>query len=164
MGLFSRSRDRRFCAFCKTRRRVYLKKHVGVLNLLGLSLLSFGITYSYWGETDPRGLVIFCLLAAASEFFTFVRWRVSVVCKLCGFDPILYKRSPERAAVRVREFFEKQMQRPEFQLSRSPFLELHRQRVAAERTKQARAWLEALRESTSSAGSDSRPVISPKSP
>lgn len=133
MKLFSRLRDHRYCAFCKSPRRVYLKKHVDLTNVVAGMLLSAAATLAYWGEVDPRGIMMFCLIMGLSEFFVYLRWRVAVVCKLCGFDPVVYKRSPAKAAGLVREFFEQRIDNPSFQLSKSPLLELQRRQRAHER-------------------------------
>lgn len=133
MRLISRLRDRRFCAFCKTERRVYCKRHIDMTNVLGSALLSGAVSMAFFGQTDPRGIVLFCLLCVLGEMFVFMRWRVNIVCKMCGFDPVLYKRSPPRAAARVREFFQEQVKNPKFQLSNSPLLDLHRRMKVAER-------------------------------
>lgn len=44
------------------------------------------------------------------------------MCRMCGFDPVLYKRSRERARLRVKEFFRDQIENPEFWLTKSPLL------------------------------------------
>lgn len=135
MKLISRRREKRFCAFCKSPRRVYLKKHVDLTNVLGGGLFAGLVTMAFWSELDPRGLVIFALLMATSELLIHLRWRTTIVCRKCGFDPMLYKRSPERAALKVREFFNAQMENPSFQLSSSPLLELYKKQKAIERKK-----------------------------
>lgn len=45
---------------------------------------------------------------------------------MCGFDPVIYKRSPERAAQLVKTFFQEAANKPEFWLSKSPLLQIHR--------------------------------------
>jgi hypothetical protein len=91
------------------------------------------ITFAQWGTPDPRGIVIFLVFIGIAEMFVYSRWRASLVCKLCGFDPIVYKRSPEEAAQGVRKFFEEQKQDPRFHLSRSPLLELQKRITERER-------------------------------
>jgi hypothetical protein len=142
MGLFSRLRGRCFCAYCKAERRVYVKKHVGLTNVLAASAFAMAITYSQWGVPDPRGLVIFCVFIVGAEVFVYSRWRASMICKLCGFDPLIYKRSPEQAAQKVRQFFDERQQDPKFQMSRSPLLEIQRQRSNQERKSKERSALE----------------------
>lgn len=131
--MISRLRDHRFCAFCRSPRRVYVKKHIDLTNVVMAGLFSALVTLSYWGQIDPRGLMLFCLITGISESMIYFRWRLAVVCKMCGFDPVLYKRSPEMAALRVRQFFEEQKINPSFHLSKSPLLELHRRHQANER-------------------------------
>ena len=143
MGIFSRLHETCFCAFCKADRRVYSKKHVGLTNVLAAMLLSSGITFVVWGELDPRGLMLFCLTMVGSEIFINLRWRSSLVCRLCGFDPVIYKRSPERAAAKVREFYEKASNDPNFQLSRSPLVARQKQQRQIEKQKYEMALLEA---------------------
>ncbi len=126
MALFSRLHDRRYCAFCKVLRRVYVKKHVDVTNVVGAILFSTSLAYTVWGEPDPRGLVIFCLFIVGSEFFVYARWRTAIKCKMCGFDPILYKKSQALASLRVREFFNEQVENPEFWLTKSPLLRVQK--------------------------------------
>lgn len=153
MKLFSRLRDQRYCAFCKTPRRVYLKKHVDMTNVVAAMLLSAFVSLSVWGQADPRGLMIFCFLIGVGEILVYMRWRIAVVCKMCGFDPVVYRKSPEKAALRVRQFFEEQVQNPRFQLSKSPLLELHKRQQLQERNR--------LRSRTSLGGTKA-PVVSPR--
>lgn len=136
MQLFSRLRDQRYCAFCKSARRVYLKKHISLTNVAGAILLSVGMSYAIYGRPDPSLLGIFCFLTVAGEMFVYSRWRASLVCKLCGFDPVVYKRSPEEASKQVRAFFEEQIEKPGFILSKSPLLELRRRLQEQERRRQ----------------------------
>jgi hypothetical protein len=112
---------------------VYLKKHIDLTNVVGAGLFAAMVTLAYWGEIDPRGILLFCLVTGISESMVYFRWRLSVVCKLCGFDPVIYKRSPDQAALQVRRFFEEQVENPQFHLSKSPLLELHRRQKARER-------------------------------
>jgi len=132
----SRQRVRCFCAFCRSPRSVYDTKHIGLTNVLGAILLSMGISQVYYGTPDPRGLVVFCLLVVIGETFVYLRWRNGVICKLCGFDPVIYKKSPELAAERVRQFFAEQSVRPEFWLSASPLVEVYRQKREQEKRHQ----------------------------
>ena len=142
MPLISRLRNRCYCAFCKTERKVYSKKHVDLTNVLGASFLATSLSYLYWGELDPRGLMLFGVLILVAEVFVYSRWRSSLVCKMCGFDPIMYKRSPQEASKAVREFFTDNAHKPGFQLSRSPLLEVHKQQRAQERKKQELRYIE----------------------
>jgi hypothetical protein len=127
------SREHRYCAFCKAKRKVYLKKHVGPTNVLAAFAFALVTTFAVWGEADPRGLVLLGCYLVGAEVFVRLRWRIGVVCKMCGFDPVLYKKSPKLAAERVRRFFAEQAKNPEFFLTSSPLLEVHRRLTAAQK-------------------------------
>lgn len=133
MKLISRLRDHRFCAYCKAPRRVYVKKHVDMTNVIGMLAFAMAITYFAWGAPDPRGLVLFCVFISFSEVFVYLRWRTSLACGLCGFDPIVYKRSPQEASKRVQEFFAEHRDDPQFLLSRSPLVQVQKKLMAQER-------------------------------
>ena len=133
MKLFSRLFDHRFCAFCRAPRRMYLKKHIDLTNVLASGAMAGLLSVVVYGQLDPRALLLFSLLVVLGEAFVYLRWRAVLVCKLCGFDPLLYKKSPQAAAQRVRRFFEQQSQKPHFLLSKSPLLEVYRRQQRAER-------------------------------
>ncbi len=103
--------------------------------MLSSFMLASGISVVAFGRLDPKALVFFCLFVMMSEFFVFVRWRRSVVCHMCGFDPIIYKSSPARASLRVQQFFKEKQQDPQFMLSRSPLLGLQQKLIRQERLK-----------------------------
>src|SRR4051812_10673396 len=126
MGLISRLRDHRYCAFCKARRKVYVKKHIDLTNVVGAVLLSFGVTYVIYGAADPQGLMLVGAILLVSESFVYLRWRLGIVCKMCGFDPVIYKRSPAQASALVSQFFREQVQNPEFWLTKSPLLQVQK--------------------------------------
>lgn len=70
-----------------------------------------------------------------SDIFIYLRWRMTIVCRMCGFDPVLYKQSPEKAKERVKQFFKEQVENPEFWLTKSPLL--HVQKRIRENEKRA---------------------------
>ncbi len=136
-----------------------MKKHIDLTNVLASLALALTLTYGLFEQPDPRGVMIFCLFISLSEIFVYLRWRSFVVCKLCGFDPILYKKTPEMAALRVREFYQRQAQNPSFLLSKSPLLELHRQQLERERRQRK---FEAITKASSAIASPGKaPVVSP---
>lgn len=59
-----------------------------------------------WGGPDARVFVIFACLLGVAEYFVQLRWRMSVICRACGFDPVLYLKSPEKAAELVKKKLE----------------------------------------------------------
>lgn len=126
MWLFSRLRDQRYCAFCRTLRHVYAKRHIDLTNVLAALAFSVSVTFVVWGEVHPSSLMVFGIFLAISEMFIQLRWRSAIVCKMCGFDPILYKKSPARASLRVKQFFKDQVENPEFWLTKSPLLSVQK--------------------------------------
>lgn len=167
MKLISRLRGRCFCAFCKAERKVYVKKHVDLTNVVGAILLSTIVGQAYWGAPDPRALVLFCMTILLSEVFVYLRWRQSVICSLCGFDPVVYKRSPERAAKLVRDFYRERQENPDFYLTRSPLLERKRRELARERKLAEYKALETKKRGSETASlvpKDKLPLATPKSP
>lgn len=133
MRLFPRSKKSCYCAFCKTPRQVYSKKHANFFNILGCLILAACLSLVIWGALDPRLSVFFVLLMMASELFVYLRWRYSVVCHRCGFDPVIYKTSPEKARDLVKKFYAEKIADPRFLLSRSPILEIYKKNMEAER-------------------------------
>lgn len=111
-----------YCAFCKTPRRIYAKKHIDLTNVALAGAFSALATLAGWGSLDPQGLMILGLSLICAEMFVYLRWRMNLVCHLCGFDPITYKRSPAAAKEQVKRFYEEQVNNPEFWLTKSPLL------------------------------------------
>lgn len=68
--------------------------------------------YFFWQRFDPRFLVILAVFLGLTESFIQIRWRLSVFCKQCGFDPVLYVKDPEKAAAKVREQLAKRREDP----------------------------------------------------
>ncbi len=136
MLIHFRLRERCYCAFCKTPRWVYAKKHVDLTNVVLTGVAAWLATLAVWAELEPRGLMFFVVALMGSEIFIYLRWRMNLMCQLCGFDPIVYKKSPAKACAQVREFFNEQVKNPEFWLTRSPLLQVQRQILVQER----KAW------------------------
>lgn len=122
-----------YCAFCKSKRHIYPKKHANAVNFVSILAFSFCLSTGLWTWWDPRSIIIFSVALAFAEVFIYLRWRFSVVCKLCGFDPVLYRKSPDQASERVRRFYEKRTQEPNFLLSKSPLVDLYRKSLAIKR-------------------------------
>lgn len=105
-----------FCAFCKTSRKIYTRKHLSLAGIVGLVVLSYIMTYAIWHQPDLRGLVILAALLMGAEGATQLRWRQSVVCQNCGFDPVVYLKSPELAGQKITKFLKIRSESPEFLL------------------------------------------------
>ncbi len=115
-----------FCAFCREPRRVYAKKHITFSNLVLSAITSLLVMLILWQDFDPKVLFIFVLCLMVAETFVQLRWRLTLACPHCQFDPVLYMKSPVRAAARVSEFYELRKQDSGFYLSSNPLLKLAR--------------------------------------
>lgn len=99
-----------YCAFCKTPRKVYKSKNLSIFQVLSLIFLSVIITRVVYNSFDPRGLSIVGLFLLVGEIFSQIKWRASMTCQNCGFDPVLYVKDQEKAGLKIKAFLEK---RPE---------------------------------------------------
>lgn len=117
-----------YCAFCKNTRKVYSSKHMSLSGIVGMVVLSYVMTYVIWHQPDQRGLIILGTFLMIAEGATQLRWRQSLVCQHCGFDPIVYMKSPELAGVKIKEFMKVRSERPEFLLK--PVLNLQPRRAS----------------------------------
>jgi hypothetical protein len=107
-----------FCAFCRSPRRIYKKRNIGILNILYSGVAAMIIMYAFWQEFDPRGLMVFAILLAVSETFIQFRWRLSIPCRQCGFDPVSYIKNPEVAAEKVTQHLLKRRADPRFLMTK----------------------------------------------
>lgn len=105
-----------YCAFCKVERKVYARKHLRLIDVLGLVLLGVTFTYVVFQSLDPRGLFIVAMFLIVGEVFTQGKRRASMICLNCGFDPVLYLRSPEQAGLKIKAFLDKRAESPEYLL------------------------------------------------
>lgn len=101
-----------YCAFCKSPRRIYGKRSLNFVNILEALAASLGVMFLIWQEFNPRFVLFFAGFLALGELFIKIRWRSSIICSLCGFDPVVYKLNPDRAAARVRDHLEKRKADP----------------------------------------------------
>ncbi|MBX2989250.1 MAG: hypothetical protein KF802_15285 [Bdellovibrionaceae bacterium] len=112
-NLFKRkARHNTYCAFCKSPRRVPRKRNIGVINIIASALTAAVISIVLWEGFDPRGFVVFVIALAFAETFLQLRWRLSIVCRACGFDPALYVKQPHLAAAKVKEHLERRRRDP----------------------------------------------------
>lgn len=101
-----------YCAFCKVERKVYRFKHLSIVDVLGLILLGVSVTYAVYKTLDPRGLYFIAIFLMVGEAFAQAKWRTSMVCRNCGFDPVIYIRSPEQAGLKIRAFLDTRSESP----------------------------------------------------
>ena len=75
--------------------------------ILGLVFLGVLVTYAFFHELNPRGLLFIGLFLLIGEMFSQLRWRSSMICRNCGFDPVLYVKDSKTAGIKVKAFLEK---------------------------------------------------------
>lgn len=121
-----------YCAFCKTSRKIYTSKHLNFIGIIGLILLSYVLSYVIWQRPDSRGLFILGFLLFISEGSAQLRWRRSMVCQNCGFDPVVYVKNPELAGLKIKEFIKMRAENPDFLLKPALHLPKRRMHVAGE--------------------------------
>ncbi|MGZ3803854.1 MAG: hypothetical protein ACXVB4_06580 [Pseudobdellovibrionaceae bacterium] len=88
------------------------------LNIIYAALLSLLVMYCFWSAFDPRVLVIFAVALGFTETFIQIRWRLSVPCKQCGFDPVLYLKDADKAADKVTEHLKQRRLNPKYLLAK----------------------------------------------
>jgi hypothetical protein len=96
-----------YCAFCGTKRSVYNKKHITFGNGIETLVLSLLLMLLLFEGIDFRVIMIWVVFLTISEILIQFRWRLSVNCGKCGFDPILYKQSPEKASALVKNHIDR---------------------------------------------------------
>ncbi len=111
-----------YCAFCRSERTLYRKRHVGPIDLFLALAASTLLSFIFWQDLDPRLVVFFVLAVGLAELFIVLRWRLSVVCSRCGFDPILYRRDQKAAAARVKAHYKTRLEDPMWVMSPPPKL------------------------------------------
>ena len=114
--------ENRVCVFCKLEHRVYTKKEVSVFDAILLLFVTGLLAFSIWGGPDLRSMLIFMGLSFSLQVFLRVRYRESIKCPHCGFDPILYKQNSELAAQKVKTFMESRKDNPEYMLKPRPMI------------------------------------------
>ena len=80
------------------------------------------MAYLIWGSPDLRSLVFLGSLIFLTQLILRMRYRNSVKCPHCGFDPLLYKQNPAAAAERVKARMEDRKDNPAFLLSPKPMI------------------------------------------
>ncbi len=48
----------------------------------------------------------------AGEVFSQLKWRASMICRNCGFDPVVYIQDPEQAGLKIKAFMKKRSDSP----------------------------------------------------
>jgi hypothetical protein len=107
-----------YCAFCKSERQIYRKRHVSFFNIFASLLGSLTAMMLVWQAFDARVIFIFVSFLATAEVFVQLRWRINMVCKHCGFDPVIYLKDQARAAEKVQAFLKRRKEDPAFLLAK----------------------------------------------
>lgn len=115
MYMFS-TRKACYCAFCKNPRKIYAHKHLSIVGIIGLVGLGVVITYAIYKTLDPWGLGLIGMFLIVGELFSQTKWRASMICRNCGFDPVVYVRNPEQAGLKIKAFLEHRSELPEYLL------------------------------------------------
>jgi hypothetical protein len=118
MASWFENRTKCYCAFCKSERIVYKQRSVGVGAAIGALAGSLTVMLLIFHTFDPRFILYFIVFLLVAEIFIRIRWRISVVCKYCGFDPVLYLKDTQRAVERVKNKLSQRQQSPEFFLAK----------------------------------------------
>ena len=100
-----------------------MKKEVSFFDAIIMLSITGLLAFAIWGGPDLRSMLIFMSLAFVFQVFLRVRYRESVKCPHCGFDPILYKQDPKQAAAKVKGFMEIRKDNPEYLLRPKPRIE-----------------------------------------
>jgi len=119
-----------FCAFCRIPRQAYTKKHVTWINVVLSVLAGFMIMFISWQGFDARVCILSVFCLAAAEAFIQFRWRLSVSCNYCGFDPVLYIKDQPLAKQRVIETLERKKRSPSYLMSdKNPYMTLPKRQI-----------------------------------
>ncbi len=74
--------------------------------------------YAVFHEVDPRAILFFVAFLAIAETFVQIRWRMTIACKHCGFDPVLYLKDSTLAAAKVKKHLDQRKNDPASLLAR----------------------------------------------
>lgn len=107
-----------YCAFCRTPRRIYNKKRSGFFEFATSAGIAIICSYVFYQSLEPQSVVFFILSLVTAEIFIQTRWRSSILCPVCGFDPVLYVKDPLKAAEKVKKHLGERKKRPESVLTR----------------------------------------------
>lgn len=107
-----------FCAFCKSERKIYRKRRSDLTNIAWSGFGALAMMFALFHGFDPMVFLFFVSFLIAAEIFVQLRWRTSVVCRHCGFDPVLYVKNPNIAAQKVKIRLDERKNDPASLLSR----------------------------------------------
>ena len=129
-----------YCAHCRSARSVISQQHVSWINVLQSFVLSAALSFLFWQGLHPLSAVFALSFLVLAEIAVRLRRRADLICKKCGFDPVLYKKSPELAKAKVKEFFKKNIMDPDVPLIDSPLIEIRKKIKAKEKILEKQAY------------------------
>ncbi len=91
-----------YCAFCRSPKVYFGRKRLGILNVGAAFIGALALNYIFSHTVEPITFVIFVANMFVIELALQVRWRMSLICHECGFDPVIYKRNPDVACQMVK--------------------------------------------------------------
>ena len=123
MAWFKKSHRECYCAFCKRQRSVYTKRHVTWTDVGSCLVLTLVGSAALFRTISPKAILVSVAVIMVAEVIVQLRWRLSLPCAHCGFDPLLYTRNPDHAAKQVRTVYERRRERADFLLTSKSLLE-----------------------------------------
>lgn len=124
MGFFRKQIKKFYCAFCRSDRSILSQSHVQFFEIVICFAASLILMLIFWQQFNFKFIPIFALLIVFTEFLIQIKQRLLLTCPHCGFDPVLYKRSPGQCAEKVKLHLQKRQNDPSTLLSKKPKLDL----------------------------------------
>lgn len=101
-----------------------MQKHVGFFEFSSSIIASVILMLFFFQNFDFRVLVFFGIFLSLFEFFVQMKFRLGMSCSHCGFDPLLYIKSKDKACAQVTAHLESRKNDPNVYLSARPTLDL----------------------------------------
>jgi hypothetical protein len=101
-----------------------MQKHVKSFEIAISMAGSFLVMLLIFQTFDFRVLVFFAISVSVLEFLVQLKYRLSMSCPQCGFDPLLYMKSKQQACDQVKAHLEARKNDPAVYLSQRPSLNL----------------------------------------
>ncbi len=110
-------RKKCLCAFCGNIKKVYTQKNITFIHMVLCFMVSLFFMWSFWQTWDLRSALVFLTCLCVMEILIHIRWRLSLVCKQCGFDPLVYLKNKNLAASQVKSYLDRRKLNPNFLLA-----------------------------------------------
>ena len=108
--------DKFYCACCKIRRKAKLNRHISIKTGLLCAVFSLSVSFVFFQSVSIFTFLLFFVFLVSAEIICHVRWRMAIVCNYCGFDPLVYLKSPEKAKLKVQGSLQNMQNDPEYYL------------------------------------------------